>query len=177
MKKIVSLIIFIASSCIYPVAHSQSLPPKSEFLMSIDIKFDPPSVVDKGMRIFNISDGVVSGPGIKGTIHSPSADWVQILPSGVIRLDVRLLVKTDDGEIIYISYNGALKHSEKSLEKLKKGEEINSDDDWYFVSAPTFRTSSKKYDYLNSIQGINRYKAMRMGTEGGYGRIEVFAVK
>ena len=40
---------------------------------------------------------------------------MQILPSGVVRLDVRLLVKTDDGETIYINYNGALKHSEKGL--------------------------------------------------------------
>ncbi len=177
MKKIIALIILIATNCIYSVAHSQQISPKSEFLMSIDIKFDPPSVIDKGMRIFNISSGVASGPSIKGTIHSPSADWVQILPSGVIRLDVRLLVKTDDGETIYISYNGALKHSEKSLEKLKKGEEMTADDGWYFVSAPTFRTSSKKYDYLNSIQAINHYKVMRMGTDGGYGHIDVFAMK
>jgi hypothetical protein len=96
--------------------------------MSIDIKLDPSVVIDKGMRITNIPSGVVTGPNIKGTVHSPSADWVQILPSGVVRLDVRLLIKTDEGEAIYLSYNGVLKHSEKSLEKLRKGEEVTEQD-------------------------------------------------
>ncbi len=79
--------------------------------------------------------------------------------------------------MIYVSYNGVLKHSEKSLNKLKKGEEVTAEDDWYFVATPTFRTSSTKYDYLNSIQAINTYKIMRMGAEGGYARLDMFALK
>ena len=177
MKKIVTLIILIASSCFHSQAYSQQSAPKGEFLMSMDIKLDASAVIDKGMRIVNIPGGAVSGPNIKGTVHSPSADWVQILPSGAFKLDVRLLVKTDDGDTIYVSYNGILKHSEQSLEKIRKGEEVTPDDGWYFVAAPTFRTASKKYDYLNSIQAINIYKAMRLGTDGGYVRAEVFAMK
>lgn len=177
MRKIITIIILITSSCLHSHAYSQQTIPKGDFLMFMDIKLDPSAVIDKGMRIVNIPGGVVSGPNIKGTVHPPSADWVQILPSGAFKLDVRLLVKTDDGDTIYISYNGILKHSEQSLEKIRKGEEITSDDGWYFVAAPTFRTSSKKYDYLNSIQAINIYKTMRLGTDGGYVRVEVFAMK
>lgn len=177
MKKILMIIGIIASCCFHPSAYSQEIFPKTEFLMSIDIKLDPSVVIDKGMRITNIPSGVVTGPNIKGTVHSPSADWVQILPSGVVRLDVRLLIKTDEGEAIYLSYNGVLKHSEKSLEKLRKGEEVTEQDGWYFVATPTFRTSSKKYEYLNSVQAINHYKVMRLGAEGGYVRADVYLVK
>jgi hypothetical protein len=34
------------------------------------------------------------------------------LASGVLRLDVRLTIKTDDGALIYVSYNGIEKDSD-----------------------------------------------------------------
>lgn len=177
MKKLIAISFFLIFNFLYSSAHSQQVLPNSDFLLSMEIKFSAPAAIDKSMRVFNISSGIVSGPNIRGTVLSPSGDWVQILPSGVIRLDVRLLIRTDDGEMIYVSYNGVLKHSEKSLEKLKKGEEVTAEDDWYFVATPTFRTSSTKYDYLNNIQAINTYKIMRMGAEGGYARLDMFALK
>lgn len=158
-------------------AYAQQVTPKLEFLMSIDLKLEPSVVIDKNMRITQILTGSVSGPNIKGTVQPPSADWVQVLPSGVARLDVRLLVKTDEGEAIYLSYNGVFKHSEASLAKQKNGEEITPDDGWYAYATPTFRTSSKKYDYLNGIQAVNRVKAFRLGADGGYARVDIFALK
>ena len=177
MKKILTFIVLLASASLSSSAYSQQIPPNFEYLMSIDLKFDAPVVIDKSMRITKVTAGVVSGPNIKGTIQPPSADWVQISPSGVIRLDVRLLVKTDEGESIYLSYNGAFKYSEESLEKLKRGEEITPDDGWYAFASPTFRTSSKKHDYLNGIQAVNRYKVFRLGADGGYARLDMFALK
>ena len=177
MKKIIAFIFLISSACICSMVYSQQVSPKTELLMTIEAKFDPPVVIDQGLRIVNIPSGTISGPNFKGTVQSPSADWVQVLPSGALRTDVRLLIKTDDGETIYVSYNGVVKHSEKSLSNLRKGEEATSDDGMYFLTAPTFRTSSKKYDYLNSIQAINIVKVMRLGANGGYGVVDVFAVK
>lgn len=177
MKKTLSFLFLFACISLNSAAYSQQVTPNLEFLMSIDLKLDPPVVVDKSMRITKITSGVVSGPNIKGTIQPPSADWVQILPSGVIRLDVRMLVKTDEGESIYVSYNGVFKHSEESLEKQKKGEEVTPEDGWYAFATPTFRTSSKKHDYLNGIQAVNRVKVFRLGAEGGYARVDMFALK
>ncbi len=177
MKKILTIICFIACSGFHLSAYSQQTFPKSDFLMSMDIKFDAPVVIDKSMRIFNITSGAVTGPDIRGIVQAPSADWVQIMPSGIIRLDVRLLVKTDADDTIFISYNGVLKHSKQSIEKLNKGEEMTAEDGWYFVATPTFRTSSKKYDYLNGVQAINNYKVLRMSKDGGYAHIDVHAVK
>jgi Protein of unknown function (DUF3237) len=177
MKKIIALAYLVFSTCFYSTAFSQEIAPKTEHLMSLDIKFNAPIVIDKGMRIAVVTGGTVSGPNIKGTIQQPSADWVQVLPSGVTRMDVRLLIKTDDGEFIYVSYNGAIKYSEESLVKLRKGEEISPDDGLYAFASPTFRTSSKKYDYLNGIQAVNRYKVFRFGPDGGYASFDVFAMK
>lgn len=177
MKKVLTFIFVFVCVSFNSSAYSQHVTPNLEFLMSIDLKLDPPVVIDKSMRITKISSGVVSGPNIKGTIQPPSADWVQVLPSGVIRLDVRMLVKTDEGESIYLSYNGVFKNSDESLEKLKKGEEITPQDGWYAFATPTFRTSSKKHDYLNGIQAVNRVKVFRMDADGGYARLDMFALK
>lgn len=177
MKKILNT--FVLFSCIYlnSAAYAEQVAPKLEYLMSIDLKLAPSVVIDKNMRITQVASGVVNGPNIKGTIQPPSADWVQVLPSGVVRLDVRLLVKTDEGEAIYISYNGVFKHSDESLEKQKKGEEITPDDGWYAYATPTFRTSSKKHDYLNGVQAVNRVRVFRLGADGGYARVDMFALK
>ncbi len=171
------LIFFITFNFFILTAQSQPIAPTIEHLMTIEGKFDPPVVIDQGMRIVNISSGTVTGPHIKGTVQSPSADWVQVLPSGAVRIDVRLLIKTDDGDFIYMSYNGVSKQSEKSLGHLRKGEEAKAEDGMYFVTAPTFRTSSKKYDYLNAVQAINVVKMFKLDKDGGYGHIEVFVVK
>ncbi len=177
MKKIISYIFLLVCISLNSSAIAQQVKPNLEYLMSFDLKLDAPVVIDKTMRITKIASGVVSGPNIKGTIQQPSADWVQILPSGVVRLDVRLLVKTDDGDFIFTSYNGVFKHSDESLEKQKKGEEISPEDGWYAFATPTFRTSSMKHDYLNGIQAVNRVKSFRLGADGGYARVDIFALK
>ena len=177
MKKILSIVFLLCCTFFSSTAFSQSVSPETEFLMSVEFKIDPLVSIDQGLLIGNIPSGTISGPNIKGTVHSPSADWLQILPSGVAKTDVRVLIKTDDGEAIYVSYNGILKHSEKSYAKFIKGEEITPDDGIYLVSAPIFRTSSKKYDYLNGIQAIYKMTHLRLGTDGGYVRLEIFAVK
>ncbi len=88
MKKIISYIFLLVCISLNSSAIAQQVKPNLEYLMSFDLKLDAPVVIDKTMRITKIASGVVSGPNIKGTIQQPSADWVQILPSGVVRLDV-----------------------------------------------------------------------------------------
>jgi hypothetical protein len=48
------------------------------------------------------------------------------LASGVLRLDVRLTIKTDDGVLIYVSYNGIEKDSDVTEAKSKRGEVLKA---------------------------------------------------
>jgi hypothetical protein len=45
---------------------------------------------------------------VSGRVLDPSADWVRVMPSDVLRLrlDARVTIETDEHEIIYMSYNG-----------------------------------------------------------------------
>ena len=39
-------------------------------------------------------------------MHGPSGDWVQIAGDGALHIDVRLLLRTDDGADILMTYRG-----------------------------------------------------------------------
>lgn len=99
------------------------------------------------------------------------------MPSGVARLDVRATMKTNDGELIYITYNGIIQNTEASLAKLNNGEAFTNKDVAYFVTAPTMQTSSKKYDYLNRVQLINKFVEAPLSKDESYVIYDVFIVR
>ena len=95
------------------------------------------------------------GPKIRGTLAAPSGDWFRVLQSGASRLDVRALIKTDDGALIYLTYGGVFKDGKDSEERASKGEVLTSKD-LYFVIAPTLQTAAKQYDWLNGVQCVGK---------------------
>ncbi|MFN0313762.1 MAG: DUF3237 domain-containing protein [Burkholderiales bacterium] len=101
---------------------------------------------------------------------------MRVMPSGALRLDVRATLRTDDGALIYLSYNGIIQHSAESADKLAKGELLTTKDIPYFITAPTFQTASPKYAWLNSVQAINKVVELKLG-EGGYVKYDVFVIR
>ena len=85
---------------------------QAEYLMTLQAPLDAPQAIDQGLLIYNVQPGGwVEGPRIKGKLLGPAADWLRVMPSGVLRLDVRVTIQTDDGELIYASYGGAIQCS------------------------------------------------------------------
>ena len=167
-----SVLMFTASS-----SHAQTTELKTEYLMTYVALLEPPNAVDNSLIIVNFTPGGwAKGPKINGKFISPGADWLRIMPSGVLRLDVRATLKTDDDQLIYITYNGIIQHSKESAEKLNKGELLMTKDIPYFITAPTFQTSSEKYAWLNSVQAINKVVEVKIG-EGGYVKYDVFIIR
>jgi hypothetical protein len=62
------------------------------------------------------------GPQIKGKIIPPSSNTLRIMGNGVSRLDVRLTIQTDDGQIVYVSYNGIIQFQKEVLDRFVRGE-------------------------------------------------------
>jgi Protein of unknown function (DUF3237) len=139
-----------------PASQPQTTKISTEFLMTLYAPVDPPHDVDSGLSIYNVrAGGTVKGPKINGTLVAPSAAWVRAMPSGVYSLDARATIKTDDGAVIHLAYNGIIQETKESEAKGQRGE-IVTFSDHYFVITATFETSSKKYDWLNSIQAIGK---------------------
>ncbi|MGF1599506.1 MAG: DUF3237 domain-containing protein [Acidimicrobiales bacterium] len=86
-----------------------------------------------------VPGGTFAGERLRGTVVGPSGDWVSIRPNRTSKLDVRLLLVTDDGESILMSYQGILRPG---------------DGESQVRSAPTFETGSETYAWLNDIQAI-----------------------
>lgn len=92
--------------------------------------------------IFQVKDGRVAGDRLSGhQVGQVDADWLTIGPDGTGTLDVRLLVETDDGALVFIQYHGKVDLT---------------DPDAAVYGAPRFETSDERYQWLNKIQAVSR---------------------
>lgn len=143
--------------------------------MTLYAPLDAPLQIDKTLSIYNVpGGGWVKGPKINGALIA-GADWLRAMPDGSSRLDVRTAIKTDDGALIYISYNGIISHSKESFDRLIKGEVLTSKDH-YFITAPTMQTSSEKYAWLNHVQCVGKIVEVKVG-EGSFVKYDIFIVR
>jgi hypothetical protein len=147
-------------------AQAQTTSLKAEYLMTLYGALKQ-QTVNNGLRVVDVPSGWVDGPRIKGKILPPSADWVRTLASGVTRLDVRLVVQTDDNQIIYVSYNGIQQCPKENVDRLVNGELLKADD-CYFIAAPTFETSSERYSWLNAVQAVAKMIEIQRGSHVKY---------
>ena len=161
-----------------PAARAQTTQPQFEYLMTYKAILEPAYAIDNTLLIVNVlSGGWARGPNISGSFIQPGGDWLRVMPSGALRLDVRATLQTDQGDLLYISYNGVIQHTEASGAKLGAGEKFTYKDIGYFVTAPTIQTSSKKYDYLNRVQLINKFVEARLSKDESYVIYDVFIVR
>ena len=114
-----------------------------EFLFRMSATLAPPSMVPNGPNgtrvIVPITGGTVTGPRISGTVDALGADWLTMRADGTAQLDVRALIRTDDGAVIHTSYKGIM---------------APTDDGRRITTAPLFETGDEKYAWLNSIQAV-----------------------
>jgi hypothetical protein len=157
-------------------------PPKrglhTVFLMTLRAPLDPAIQINDSLAISNVSStgGLVRGPRIKGVLVPPGGDWSRVLPSGVLRLDVRLTIKTDDGALIYVSYNGVERDSPVSEQKSNAEQHvIGPEDVSVWMIAPTFETSAPRYAWLNETQAVGKMVEFKDGP-GGYVKYEIYEV-
>lgn len=157
---------------------SQTTEINTEYLMTYVAPLDPATPVDESLVIVNVkpTGGWARGPKINGTLVAPGADWLRVMPSGVLRLDVKATLKTDDGALIFMSYNGIIQHTPESAEKMNNGGLMSGQDMPYFITAPTFQTSSPKYAWLNGVQAASKAVELKFG-EDGYVKYDVFILR
>jgi|HubBroStandDraft_1064217.scaffolds.fasta_scaffold03308_6 hypothetical protein len=153
---------------------AQTTAVSTEYLMTLYAPLGPGQEIDSSLEVNEVRPGGwVKGPRISGTVLAPAGDWSHALPSGEYRLDVRATIKTDDGALIYISYNGIFKDSEEAGARAAKGEVLTSKD-MYFVIAPTMQTSAKKYLWLNGVQCIGKMVGYK---NDSYVKYDIFVVR
>jgi hypothetical protein len=93
--------------------------------------------------------GTITGTRVRGQVQQGSGgDWFLLRRDGAGLLDVRITIRTDDGALIYMRYEGIL--AGVGLPRLLAGEDLPPNE-YYFRTTPYFETSSEKYAWLNKI--------------------------
>ena len=104
-------------------------------------------------RVGVVPGGRFEGERLAGAVLQGGADWQTIRTDSAVRLDVRLLLQTDDGALIGMSYQG-LRHGPPGIiERLEKGEAVDPAS-YYFRINPLFETAAPAYDWLNRMVAI-----------------------
>jgi hypothetical protein len=103
-------------------------------------------------RIGVIQGGSFEGERLSGEVLTGN-DWQSVRTDSCIKLDVRLVLKTTDGELIVMTYTCLRAGPPRVIEKLEMGEEVDPGS-YYFRMNPIFETSSKKYDWMNRIIAV-----------------------
>jgi len=125
-----------------------------------EIRLQVPQVLDIGdtpmgrRRIATVTGGTFEGERLRGTVvGAPAGDWLLQRSDGVTVLDVRVLLRTHDGEYIYMPYRGVRHGPADVMAKMAAGEVVDPAS-YYFRIAPVFETSAKNYAWINKIVAV-----------------------
>ena len=142
--------------------------PKLEYLMTFKADLKPPVEVGGGpsgtRQIFDVTGGSFEGPRLKGRLLASGGDWLLVGSDGVIRLDVRATLETDDDARIYVQYYGVLVPNEAVSKALSGGGETQYGDA-YFMTQPRFETGDPNYAWLNSVVAVAEGRALPSAVE------------
>lgn len=95
----------------------------------------------RGARVtFPITGGSFEGERLRGTVLPGGDDWTVKRPDGVVELDLRITLRTDDGAYIHMTFEGIRDDGAMPAP--------------YFRTAPRFETAQPKYAFLNRLLAI-----------------------
>jgi hypothetical protein len=102
-------------------------------------------------RVGVITGGRFEGERLRGTLLPGGSDWQAVRPGdGAWMLDVRIVLKTDDGETICMPYRGMRHGPKEVLDRIARGEVVKATD-YYLRIMGSFETASEKYGWLNNM--------------------------
>ena len=89
------------------------------------------------LTIFPVTGGSFEGERLRGKVLSGGGDWVTVRSNGVMTLDLRIALETDDGSLIHMTFTG-----------------IRDDANRYFRTVPRFETAAPRYAFLNRLLAV-----------------------
>ena len=115
-----------------------------EFLFRMEAQLTRPMTIAPGPQgdrlILGVAGGHFEGPRLRGGfVDGSGSEWATTRADGSQRVDVRLLLRTDDGAAIGMTYNGVAVPEAGGLQ---------------VTTAPTFQTGAEGYAWLNHVQAV-----------------------
>ena len=101
-----------------------------------------------------ITGGQFEGPRLRGRVLPGGGDWTLLRADGVLELDLRLTLETDDGALIHMTSFGYRHGPPEVLAALGRGESVDPAS-YYFRTTPRFETGDPRYAFLNRILAVS----------------------
>jgi hypothetical protein len=104
-------------------------------------------------RIGLVAGGTFEGERLRGVVLPGGADWLMVRADGATTLDVRIVLQTDDGAAIGMTYRSQRHGPADVMARVAKGEAVDPAS-YYFRTAVSFETAADRYAWLNGIIAI-----------------------
>ena len=110
--------------------------------------------VPHGTRLtFPITGGTFEGDRLRGKVLPGGGDWAVLRSDGVLELDLRITLETDDGALVHMTFDGIRHGPPEVIAALGRGEAVDPAR-YYFRTVPRFETAAPKYAFLNRIVAV-----------------------
>ena len=134
-----------------PEDMSSLMQPRLDFAFEVRVEVDPPLRVgghgpNEVLSFVAITGGSVVGPRLQGVILPGGGDWYTDR-DGVITLDARYLIRTNDGAVIDIANRGFWRADPEVERRLDVGEPV-LESEYYYRTSPVFTTDATPYLWL-----------------------------
>src|SRR6185436_10315266 len=130
----------------------------SRFLMTLQVAVVGPQkigAVPHGVRVTApIASGQFEGPRLRGKVVPASGDWTLLRADGVLELDLRLTLETDDGALIHMTSFGLRHGPPEVIAAIGRGESVDPST-YYFRTTPRFDAGHPKYAFLNRLLAVS----------------------
>jgi hypothetical protein len=101
-----------------------------------------------------IASGHFEGPRLRGNVLPGGGDWTLLRGDGVLELDLRITLETDDGALIYMTSFGLRHGPPEVIATLARGASVDPAT-YYFRTTPRFETGHPKYAFLNRLVAVS----------------------
>jgi Protein of unknown function (DUF3237) len=100
-----------------------------------------------------ITGGTFEGPRLRGKVLPGGGDWTLRRADGVLELDLRITLETDDGALIHMASFGLRHGPPEVIAALGRGEIVDPAS-YYFRTTPRFETGAPRYAFLNRLFAV-----------------------
>ena len=101
-----------------------------------------------------ITQGHFEGPRLRGSVLPGGGDWTLLRGDGVLELDLRVTLETDDGALIHMASFGFRHGPPEVMAALARGERIDPST-YYFRTTARCETAHPKYAFLNRLLAVS----------------------
>lgn len=138
----------------------EKLPNRHLTTLTLEVDFPkivPIGPIPAGLRgIAPVAGGRFEGERLRGSVR-PGHDWFVTRPDGSLLIDVRLTLDTDDGAVLYLTYQGTMRGTAEAMGRFRKGEQLQPQDYQLHIAARA-ECGDPRYAWLNDaiLVGIGK---------------------